>query len=116
MSGGFFGRFPWGGGGGNSGQQSGRGGNHSDCHTQGPKGGLECISLKDERDYNLADDGRDFQGGQYSLYCSLREAEYEAWWQAVFQPLGPRGPVQEQQQTGEGTRGGITTPRTQSVT
>jgi hypothetical protein len=116
MSGGFFGGFPWGGGGGNSGQQSGRGSNHPNRHTQGPGGGLRCISLRDERDYDLANDGRDFQGEQYSQRCSLSKAEYKAWRQAVFQRLGPRGPVQEQQQTGEGTRGGITTPQTQSVT
>jgi hypothetical protein len=116
MSGGFFGGFPWGGGRGNSSQLSGRGSNHPDRRTQGPGGGLGRVSPKDKRDYNLADDGRDFQGGQYSQRCSLSKAEYEARRQAVFQPLGDWGPVQEQQQTGKGTRGGITMPRTQSVT
>ncbi len=66
MSGGLYGGFfPWGGGGGNGGQQSsghhghGRGGNHPNCRIQGSGGGLGCTSLKDEGDYDLANDGRE---------------------------------------------------------
>jgi hypothetical protein len=123
MSGGFYGGFfPWVGGGGNGGQQSsghrghGRWGNHPDRQIQGPRGGLGCTSLEDEGYYDLANDGREFQGGQYSQRRNLSEAEYEAWQQAVFQPLGPCGQSQEQRQMVEVTRGGITTPPTPSVT
>ncbi len=91
------------GGGGNSGQQSGRGGNHPDRRTQGLGGGLGCSSFDDEREYEFADDGRDYQKGHYPQRCGIPKAEYERRCMAVFQPL-------EQQQTGQNTRGSTTPP------
>jgi hypothetical protein len=108
MSGGFFCGFPWGGGGGNSGQQSGKGGNHPNHCTQGLGGGLGRSSFDDEREYKFANDGRDYEEGHYPQRHGIPEAEYERRHIAVFQPL-------EQQQTGQNTRGG-TTPPTPSAT
>jgi hypothetical protein len=95
MSGGFFNQFsPWGGSGGGGNQQPGghqgpsRGGNHPEHRPHGLGGSRRGVSFKDDSNYDLANDGREYGGGRYSHRRGLSDLEYKACCTSIFNPEG----------------------------
>jgi hypothetical protein len=91
--GGFFNPFhSWGGGGrggDHQGRGTGRGGNHSDRQLQGPEGARGLVSFEEAAEYDLANNGRDYYGGDtYPLRRAFSNARYKARQNSIFQPDG----------------------------
>ena len=65
----------------------GRGGNHPDCHLQGPGGTRGWVSFEEAAKYNLTDNVRDYYGrDNHPLHRAFNDAGYDAHWNSIFQP------------------------------